>query len=120
MSGSGEIEISFKKARGGPSVYDPASQLELKAITASLHAAGVAFSYPKREMAFDSAEELLEIVVAANITFRALRPIIVEWIKGRAGQKVRITAGDKSVEAATIDEAERAWHLIAGNDQEAK
>jgi hypothetical protein len=119
MSGASQIEIAFKKAPDGPSVYDPASQLERKGITASLEAAGVTFSYPKREMAFDSAEDLLEIVVAASVAFRSLRPVIIEWIKGRTGQKVCIRACKKSVEAPTIEEAKRAWKLIADSDRDA-
>lgn len=99
----GEIEIAFKKAPGGPPIFDPASQRESKEIRGSLEAAGVAFSYPEREMAFDSAEDILEIVVASGVAFRAMRPIIIAYLSGRAGQKI----------AVSFYESGRIKHIVA-------
>ena len=57
---------------------------------ASLAAAGVEVSYPEREMAFDSAKEILEIVVGSGM-FGAVAPILIAYIKARLGQKVAVS-----------------------------
>lgn len=108
-----QLLIAFVKASGGPSVFTPESQAERKAITDALATANVPFDYPQRAMTFDSVSDLLEIVVAATTAFHALRPVMIAWINGRAGQTVRIVKGSKCVEAPSIEEAERAWRLIS-------
>ncbi len=117
MRGSTQVEIAFQKSKNGPSIFDPVSQAERAKLTAMLEAAGVAFSYPDQGgMAFDSASDLLEIVVSSTVAFRAVRPVLLEWIKGRAGQKVIMKDGGKHIEAPTIEDAERAWKLIAKDE----
>lgn len=60
----------------------------------------------------------------AGITFvgKALTPMMVEWLKGRAGRRVRIKVGDIEVEAATVKQAEtlieRARTIKAEQDRQ--
>jgi len=44
-------------------------------------------------------------------------PVLVEWLKGRAGRRVRLKKGDIEIEAGTVEEIARVWEIAHRSDQ---
>jgi hypothetical protein len=53
-----------------------------------------------------------------SVAAKSLVPVLVEWVKGRAGRKVRLKKGDIEIEAQTPDEIERLWKVAAEDDEQ--
>lgn len=116
MVNSNQVELSFKNAPDGPSIFCTASQLERFALRASLDAAGVAFSRPNSEMAFDSAEHLLKNRrIGARLSISQANNHRMDQRARRS--KICLRVGNKRVEAATIKAAEQAWKLICESEK---
>jgi hypothetical protein len=105
--GIDKIEITLLKS-------DADSQGDLKQFAESLRASNVPFC--TRARTADSAG--VEMVILAFIIkvgpeiIKALRDILVEWLKGRNGRRVRLKAGDVEVEASSDKEAEAMVALV--------
>ena len=48
---------------------------------------------------------------AVSVAGRPLIPVLVEWVKGRAGRRVRLKKGDTEIEASTVKEIEKLWEI---------
>ncbi|MCM3681274.1 hypothetical protein ACVOMT_20885 (plasmid) [Sphingomonas panni] len=53
---------------------------------------------------------------AASVAVRPLVPVMVEWVKGRAGRRVRLKKGDTEIEASTVKELEKLWEIASRSD----
>jgi hypothetical protein len=99
-----EIKLTLQR---GPD--DPEFQEELRAFNKSLHSAGVTFSVPRKHFAsagahgYQVAEYLITLSQAVGPT---LGVILVAWLQGRSGRKVRLKIGDVEAEARTTEEVE--------------
>lgn len=110
------LELKLEPAGDDPPINSAAFQTSMVPIGAALAAAGVRYS--QRAMAFDAAEAigfaLPEYVIQIG---QALGPtlgvVLVAWLQGRAGRKVRLKVGDIEAEARTTEELERLLERAA-------
>lgn len=88
---------------------DPKFQEGLREFSKSLRTAGV--TYSQRAMALDSVDALGYPLPEFLVTLsQAIGPtlgvILVAWLQGRSGRKVRVKIGDVEAEARTVEEVE--------------
>lgn len=57
---------------------------------------------------------------AVSVAARPLIPVMVEWVKGRAGRRVRLKKGDTEIEASTVKEIEKLWEIAHRPDDTAQ
>jgi len=76
-------------------------------LTAALIAAQVPFSYPKTEVAFDSAETFLAILVQALTALRFAQQSLVAFINAHAGRAITLGVDGVTIGARTVDEIDR-------------
>jgi hypothetical protein len=104
-----QIEVALRRAPDDPPVNDPKFQEGLREFSKSLRTAGV--TYSQRAMAFDSVDALGYPLPEFLVTLsQAIGPtlgvILVAWLQGRSGRKVRVKIGDVEAEARTVEEVE--------------
>ncbi|WP_091715193.1 hypothetical protein [Methylobacterium phyllostachyos] len=92
------------------------AQDAIAGVSRELHQSGV--SYSQRGMAFDSVDAVgfalpEYIIPLAQAVGPTLGVILVAWLQGRAGRKVRLKVGDVEAEARTADEVERLLNKAA-------
>lgn len=95
---------------------EPEYQKALADFAASLRSQGVEVS--PRYYALDAAGgggglsgEFTVIAGATAALLAAVRPCLVEWIKGRYGRKAKLKIGDVEAEAQTVEEVEKLIKL---------
>ena len=118
------IRVVWETGPDAPASLSREGQEAQSKVRSALQRGGLKYKYPDYGMAFDSADVPLDTIIEAAVltsgilgVVKVLTPIIVAYIKARAGNYVRITAGDRTVEARTIQDAESMWKLLAGDEQ---
>jgi hypothetical protein len=104
-----QIEIVLGRAPDDPQENDPKFQEELEEFSKSLRTAGM--TYSQRGMAFDAVDAAGYPLAEFLVTFAkeigpTLGVILVAWVQGRSGRKVRLKIGDVEAEARTAEEVE--------------
>ena len=104
-----EMELSLRAGSDEPAVGSLESQVALRGSSQALHAAGIKAS-PRmyfRDAIGGGASLLGEFLIPiAQVVVPALGVVLVGWLQGRAGRKVRLKVGDVEVEARTPEEVE--------------
>lgn len=104
------LHLTLIAADDEGAICTPEFQRDIAPIGAALRHAGI--EYSQRAMAFDSAqalgfplpEYLLPLIQTIGPT---LGVVLVAWLQGRAGRKVKIKIGDMEAEGRTPEEIER-------------
>ena len=108
---NGNVSIDLIRSPDDPATFSSEYQAELRLVLAALHDSGI--EAISDTMALDAAEsfggQIGEIAIPiAKYGVPALSGIIVGWLKGRAGRKVKVEffadGGLKKIEAPTADE----------------
>lgn len=108
---NGTVAIDLIRSPDDPATFSAEYQAELRSLLDALRVADIAAV--SRTMALDSAEsfggQLGEFAIPiVKYGLPALSGIIVGWLKGRAGRKVKVEffadGGPKKIEAPTADE----------------
>jgi hypothetical protein len=104
-----KLRLFLQAAPDEPSVGAPESQAGLREFSAALRAAGINAS--ERVYVRDAAGDVSLLgefgIPLAQAIGPTLGVVLVSWLQGRAGRKVRIKIGDIEAEAQTLDEVEQ-------------
>lgn len=107
----GNVSIDLIRSPDDPATFSSEYQAELRSLQAAFRTADI--EAETRTMALDSAEsfggQIGEFAIPiTKYGVPALSGIIVGWLKGRAGRKVKVEffadGGPKKIEAPTADE----------------
>lgn len=79
----------------------------------ALHRAGMPASSFATRMMPRSVALTDYVVPMVQVIVPALGGVLVGWLQGRAGRKVRVKLGDAEAEARTIEDVERLLKLVA-------
>jgi hypothetical protein len=104
-----EVLVSLELAPDEPIFVTPESQGSLQRINEGLQAAGITARHRMnfRDAAGGPGLMALFVVPVAQIVIPALGVVLVGWLQGRAGRKVRLKVGDIEAEARTPEEVEK-------------
>lgn len=105
-----EIWVSLRLAPGEPTVRELESQGRLLRLYEGLQAAGITRQHQMffRDAAGGPSDLVGQFVVPiAQIVIPVLGGVLVVWLKGRVGRKVRLKIGDVEAEATTPEEVEK-------------
>lgn len=109
-TGGSRLDLTLIRAADDGPLNGREVQDAIAGISRELHRSGVRYS--QRGMAFDSADAVgfalpEYIIPLAQAVGPTLGVILVAWLQGRAGRKVRLKVGDVEAEARTAGEVER-------------
>lgn len=106
------IEIRWIASRGDPTKFSDEGMREQAKVVDALRDAGLIYEYPDPVMAYDGIDISFDLVITwAGVTSlaRALTPIAVAFINGRAGRKVSAKIEGVEVEASSEAEVGRLF-----------
>ena len=122
-----DFKLTLVAGEGEQDLREAGYQAELHTIGECLReqglnvAVGSGFQKAAGMSSWLTGEFIVHAAATAALVSAAAKPMVpalVEWIRGRAGRKVRLKKGDVEIEARTVEEVERLWKTAEGDDEQ--